>query len=153
MGKWFFQLFVKSFVECWSEKHKNIKNNDFIWCSEQFPGEKIFRSIRVLLQELLPGPCSWIFVFLFLVAVDSHFPFFCSRDGIFYKPLVASGNSAGTPPVIPARWGRRVRRGPSLPHAPGSRMTVVHRNSFKQICTARTWGKCLLYNLIDLAAS
>ena len=33
------------------------------WWSEQFPGEKRFRSIRVLLQELLPGPRSWIFVF------------------------------------------------------------------------------------------
>ena len=60
----------------------------------------------------------------------------------FYKQFVASGHSAGTRPafpVIPAKWGRRVRRGPSLPHAPGARMTVVHTNSLKQ-------RRCIKFN-------
>ena len=75
--------------------------------------------------------------FSFFVVFRSHFPDFCSQNGIFYKQLVASGNSLGIRPafpvipVIPAKWGRRVRRGPSLPHAPGARMTVVHTNSLK----------------------
>ena len=69
-----------------------------------------------------------------------NFPAFFSQNGIFYKQLVASGNFfcyiPAIPvipaiPAIPVKWGRRVRRGPSLPHAPGARMTVVHTNSLK----------------------
>ena len=33
--------------------------------------------------------------FVFVVVFGSHFPDFCSWNGIFYKQLVASGNSAG----------------------------------------------------------
>ena len=80
---------------------------------------------------------SFLAVLAVFVVFGSHFPDFCSQNGIFYKQLVASGNSPGIRPafpafpVIPVKWGRRVRRGPSLPHAPGARMTVVHTNSLK----------------------
>ena len=85
------------------------------------------------------------FFFLFFVVFGFHFREICAVFIKFYRGFVASGNSPGTRPafqafpaipaipVIPAKWVRRVRRGPSLPHALGARMTVVHVSSLKLI--------------------
>ena len=94
--------------------------------------------------------------FSFFVVFDSHFPDFCSRKDIFYKQLVASGNSLETRPAfpvipaIPVKWGRRVRRGPSLPYAPGATMTVVHTNSFKLLFISPIFWICCLVILLQL---
>ena len=126
MGKLLFFIFFEKFCTILVPKYENIKkNNDLIWWSERFPGDKRFRSIQVLYQELLPGPRSWIFVFLsFLVPIfakNVRFSWIFTKDswppGILHYLPAESAESAET------RSG--CAESTQVSPAPGSRMTVV----------------------------
>ena len=81
--------------------------------------------------------------FQLFVVFGSRFPDFCSQNGIFYKQLVASGNSAPDPPDLPdplrsaGSAGNEVRPGrsdPGIPHAGEQDDGSFPQNSLKQAC-------------------
>ena len=65
--------------------------------------------------------------FQLFVVFGSRFPDFCSQNGIFYKQLVASGNSAPDPPdpADPPETKSGQAESTQGSPAPGSKMTVV----------------------------
>ena len=110
------------------------------WWSEQFPGEKRFRSIRVLLQELLPGPRSWIFVILsFLVPIFAkhvRFSLVFTTDSwppgtlqlIHYLPRLASRNEVRLGRSDPGFPRAGEQDDGSLPQTPSNHRNVLQNS-------------------------